>query len=140
MSLNARDGDDAIDIISIATTRKIVDRRGNTLCDRAICFSFCKSLHELIADVASIEIREHEHIRMTGNGGAWCFRAADLRNDSGIELKLAIESEFGCKFFSNCNRFDDFRSIVVLGRSIRRVGEQCYDRFFTDQRFERRCR
>ena len=45
---------------------KVIDRRSNALCYGAVCFGFCESLNEFVADVASIEVGEYEHICMAG--------------------------------------------------------------------------
>ena len=55
LSLNCCDSDCAYDVIGIAASGKIVDGKCETLEDRSVSGSLCKSLNELVADVACFE-------------------------------------------------------------------------------------
>ena len=56
-----------VDILYLATTREVVDRKCDTLKDRTDGNGVAETLNELVRDVAYFEIRNNEYIGMTGN-------------------------------------------------------------------------
>lgn len=67
LGLNAGDGDDADDVFSGAAAGEVVYGSGNALEDRSVGLGLAEALHELVADVRSVEIGEDQDVRLAGN-------------------------------------------------------------------------
>ena len=79
------------DIFGRAAARKVVDRSGKTLHDRACSHGTCEALHELVGDVSGLEVREYKHIGTAGYFAARSLAGADRWHESSIGLKFAVD-------------------------------------------------
>ena len=52
-------------------------------------------LHQLVADVAGVEVREDEHVRLARHRAARRLARRDRRHERGVELQLAVRDEVG---------------------------------------------
>ena len=86
LSLYSCEGYYTNDILSGASTGKIVDRSCDTLKHRTISFCFCKSLNQLVTNVTTVKVREDQYISMSGNFASFCFCLCYGRNDCSIKL------------------------------------------------------
>ena len=119
LRLDARDGHDAVDVVGGATTRKVVHGSGYSLRHRTVRLRLREALHQLVADVARIEVGEHEHVGLAGNRRARRLRRTHLGDDRGVELQFAVERELGSELLRDARRFYHLGSVVVLGRTVR---------------------
>ena len=71
-------GDDRhlVNLVSVAAAGQIVDRRIQTLQNRAVSSVAAQTLSDLIADVASLDRREDEGVSLTSNRRALHLVAA----------------------------------------------------------------
>lgn len=95
LSLDGGDGHDTHDVVGRAAARKVVNRLGDALQDGAVGVGAGEALDQLVADVAGLEVREHEHVGLTGDGGAGSLELGDGGDDGGVELQVAIDGELG---------------------------------------------
>jgi len=57
----------------------------------AVTFRAGEMLHELHADVAGVEIGEHEHIGLARYEAAGCFRQREIGQQRGVRLEFAVD-------------------------------------------------
>ena len=90
-----------VDVIYRATTRKIVNRTGNTLKDRTDSDGTTQTLNELVADVTNLEVRNYQYVSLTSYVRTWSLLGSYLRNEGCISLKLTIEVKLWELLLSN---------------------------------------
>ena len=78
------------------------------------------ALHELVGDVAHLEGREDEHVRLAGDLAARRLAGPDARNDGRIGLQFAVDRERRVHLLGQFGSADHFVNHFVLGRSFRR--------------------
>ena len=105
LGLNGGDGDHADDVFRGAAAGQIVDRCRDTLADRSVGLCLCESLYKLVADIAGVKIRENEDVGAAGDRRFGRFALTDLRNDGGIQLKLAVDQIFRILFLRDADGF-----------------------------------
>ena len=76
--LQRRDRDDVRHIFGRAAARKIVRRTGQPLQHRAERLRAAQTLHQLVSDVAGVEVRKDKHIRASRHRRAGGFRVAHV--------------------------------------------------------------
>src|SRR3954464_16083802 len=76
-------GDHAVDVVRVATARQIVGGPSEALKDRADGPRSSKPLGDLVADIAGLEVREHEYVRSAGDLGFGHFPKSDRWNERG---------------------------------------------------------
>ena len=86
LALYGCDGNYAYDIVSRAASGQVVHRLCNTLAHWAVSFCLAQSLHQLVADVACIQIWEYQYVGMSCNLAVRSLGGADLRNDRSVKL------------------------------------------------------
>ena len=112
-SLVAGDDDSLVDVLGATAAREVVDRTCETLEDRAHSLGTGKTLHEFVGDVAHFKTREHEHIRLSGNGAARSLAETHRWHNSGISLKLAVDSKSGIGLACKLSGFHHLRNHLV---------------------------
>ena len=80
LSLYSCEGYYTNDILSGASTGKIVDRSCDTLKHRTISFCFCKSLNQLVTNVTTVKVREDQYVCLSSNSAVWSLRSCYRRN------------------------------------------------------------
>src|SRR5882672_12426427 len=80
-------------IIGGRAARQVRDRLGQSLEDRAERRPPAEPLHQLVADVPSVEIGEDQHIGAAADGRALGLSLGDLRHQCRVGLQLAVERE-----------------------------------------------
>ena len=65
-----------VDVIYRATTRKIVNRTGNTLKDRTDSDGTTQTLNELVADVTNLEVWNYQTLALPATSEPGAFLAA----------------------------------------------------------------
>ena len=81
-------GDDRhlVNLVSVAAAGQIVDRRIQTLQNRAVSIEAAQTLRNLIANVARVDVREDEGVCIACNLGTRCFELADFRSNRCVKL------------------------------------------------------
>ena len=107
-------GDDRhlIDLIRVTAAGQIVDRRVQTLQNRAVGLEAAQTLGDFVANVARVDIRENKGVGLAGNRRALALGRRNDRGERGVELQLAVYREirrsrfsfFGC-ILHHINRF-----------------------------------
>lgn len=115
LSLDGGDGYDTHDVVGRAAARKVVDRLGDALQDGAVSVGAGEALDQLVADVAGLEIGEHKHVGLAGNGGAGGLELGDGGNDGGVELQVAIDGELGSLLLAELNGLLDLLGDLAAG-------------------------
>src|SRR5437016_463758 len=82
-------------IIGRRAARQVRDRFGQSLQDRAERRPPAEALHQLVADVPGVEIREDQHVGATGGWRAGRLACRHVRDERRVELQLAVKNEFG---------------------------------------------
>ena len=75
----------------------MIAAKRKTLHDGADCHATAETLCELVADVARVEVGEHEHIGVTCDGAVGGFLFPDAFDDSGVELELSVHIDVGVR-------------------------------------------
>jgi len=79
------------DIGRTCATRKVIERLGRALQDGAVGIEAGQTLRDLIADVAGIQIGKDQNVRLAGDEARRRLAAAQLRQQRGVGLELAID-------------------------------------------------
>ena len=119
LSLNGGDGDDANDIAGGATAREVVDRLGDALEDGAVGLGATEALDELVADVAGLEVGEHEDVGVTRDLALGGLQLSDLGHNGGVELQVAVDGELGSLLLGKRRGLLDLLGGVAAGGSRR---------------------
>ena len=90
-----------VDVIYRATTRKIVNRTGNTLEDRTDSDGTTQALNELVADVTYLEVWNYQYVSLTSYVRTWSLLGSNLWNEGCICLKFTIEMKLWELLLSN---------------------------------------
>ena len=124
LRLDRSDGDDVHDILNGAAAGQVVDRLGKTLDDRADGLRVAQTLHQLVADVARLQIREDQHVRLAGNRAARALQFADGGNERGIRLHLAVHVQLRRLLMHQLHGVGNLVHVLMLRRALRGEGEQ----------------
>src|SRR5699024_11866034 len=68
LALYGCDRNHTYDIVSRASSGKIVNGSGNTLGNRSVRFRFAQSLNQFVTDISRIQIREDQHVGLSCYG------------------------------------------------------------------------
>ena len=83
-------GDDRhlVNLVSVAAAGQIVDRRIQTLQNRAVSSVAAQTLSDLVADVASLDRREDEGVSLACNRRALALGSSNDRRYSILSLQI----------------------------------------------------
>ena len=109
-----------------AAAGQVVHRLGDALQDGAVGLGLTEALHQLVADVAGSEVREHQHVCRPGNRRIGGLELGHLGNDGGIELQVSVDSDLGCLLLAEGNGFLHLLGGIAAGRPHRGIGEERY--------------
>ena len=82
-----------------------------------------EALDQLVADVAGLEVGEHEHVGLAGNGGAGSLELGDGGDNSGIELQVAVDGELGSLLLAELHSLLDLLGDLAASGAHGGVGE-----------------
>ena len=102
------------DVLHQRATAQIVHRLVESLQDRADGHGAGGALHGLVADVARIEVGEHEHRDTAGYGIAGCLDLGHIRRPCGIELDWAHKRQVRVLLTHDRRGLDDQIDIRAL--------------------------
>ena len=111
-------GDDAhqIYLLRVAAAGKVVDGGVQTLQNGADGHEAAEALSDLVADIAGLNFRENKGVGIAGDRAAGELQLADLRNEGGVKLHLAVAGELGVGLFDDGSGFPHhFRSGALGG-------------------------
>ena len=129
----------AYDILGDAAAGKVIDRSSDTLGNRAVSLSLCKSLNELVADVAGVKVGEYKNVSLSGYVAAGSLGGAYGRNHSGVSLKLAVQKDVRAKLLSDSGSCQNLVNVSMLCTALRGVGKHGNLRLLLNQKLEGLC-
>src|SRR5450830_1634054 len=93
LGLHGRDRNHVVHIVGAATARQIVGRLVQALQQRADGDGAAHAFGQLVADIARVQVREHQHVRAAIHHGILDFSLGNLGHDGRIELHVAIDGQ-----------------------------------------------
>ena len=136
LALYGCDRNHTYDIVSRASSGKIINGSGNTLGNGSVRFRFAQSLNQFVTDISRIQIREDQHVGLSCYGASGSFGSAYAGNDSGIQLQFAVQFQIRIGFFCNLYSLGHFVDISMFCTAHGGVGKECDLRLFSNQQFE----
>ena len=138
--LRRGDGHGGDDVVHGAAAGEVVARLGDALQNGAVGLRARQALHQLVADVARFQTREHQHVGLAGHGAAGRLELADAFDDGRVQLQFAVQHQAGVELLGDAGGFLHLGDQVVLGRALGGEGEHGHARLDTRQRAGAICR
>lgn len=99
--LKTNEGGDGDNVVHRATAGNISDRAGEAHENLAVGFSSGEEMDEFDGDIAAVEIRKYEHVRLSSNMGCAELELGDRGIQSGVRLHFALDGDFGIRFLGD---------------------------------------
>src|SRR5216110_2985564 len=122
--------------------RQVRDRFRQSLQDRAERGPAAQPLHQLVTDVAGVEIGEDKHVRPSANRRTFGLARGDVGDDRRVGLQLAVEHELRRRLAAAQlrDRGLDALDARAFGAAARAVRQERHDRLVPDDAAPVPCR
>ena len=106
----------SIAAVCVAASGEVVDRSVESEQDRSVSSIAAESLSDLVADVACLDDREYECVRITCYRGTRELQLADCRRYSRVELHLAVDGHVRVELLGDlCSLCRESNGVALAG-------------------------
>ena len=96
-----------------------------------------EALHQLVTDIACLQIGEHQHIRLACHGRTRRLRRRHFLYQRSVRLQLAVDIQIGSQLLSNTRCLHYLIYQLMLSRALRRERQHRHFRLKAAQRTSR---